>query len=83
MRGIVDTECAWAGFNTALANAKKTPTPASKAALLASRINLIDNTTVMITALQMSFADVGTLGTYMSELNTGTHHTAQCQNWFF
>jgi hypothetical protein len=69
MRGIVDTECAWAGFNTAMAAATTSPTPATKAALLTSRIALISNATIMMTALQMSFVDVGTLGTYMSTLS--------------
>jgi len=66
MRGIAETECAWDGFNKALAAAKAGPTAAAKATLLKSRIGLISNATAMITALQMSFADVGTLGTYMN-----------------
>lgn len=89
MRGISDTECAWDGFNKALATAGSSPSPTSKQALLNVRIQLINNATVMMTKLQQSFADVGTLGTYMSEFGCGQlasvpghHHDMRCQKPF-
>lgn len=65
MKAISDTNCAWAGYNTAMALVKN-DTSRARTDGLAARHALVANATTMITHLQQTLTNVGELGTYMN-----------------